>query len=61
MAADDTADRDPRPAPGPVRRGWGFLGALQGAPVLAGAPGGVKAPEESAHAGAGARAGRLAG
>ncbi|MFE3143253.1 putative lipid II flippase FtsW [Streptomyces scopuliridis] len=61
MAADDTADRDPRPAPGPVRRGWGFLGALQGAPALAGAPGGVETPEESAHAGAGARAGRPAG
>ncbi|MGW6774137.1 hypothetical protein ACWGBX_27460, partial [Streptomyces sp. NPDC055037] len=61
MPADDTADRYPRPAPGPVRRGWGFLGAIPGAPALAGAPGGVDTPEERAHAGADARAGHPAG
>ncbi|MFD6340306.1 putative lipid II flippase FtsW [Streptomyces sp. NPDC060131] len=61
MPADDTADRYPRPAPGPVRRGWGFLGAIPGAPALAGAPGGVDTPEERAHAGADARTGHPAG
>ncbi|MFJ5223959.1 putative lipid II flippase FtsW [Streptomyces sp. NPDC088400] len=51
MPADDTADRDPHLAVS----GWGFAGALAGAPVLAGAPGADTAPDESARADSGVR------